>query len=164
MARNGRAQRAASRGKAIPWRPRERANVGSGMPALARVTTVNGTDCLLPTQHVCKTLITDHLLCSVPNNASRDGYAMDDIDTSSHNLRSIAASSIVVGYPSSTVQAASATTFVTITITASSAMTTTSTISTPAPTIPPSKKVGRLPALGWNGWNAYHCGKTALYL
>ncbi|KAI0308404.1 hypothetical protein OF83DRAFT_1180901, partial [Amylostereum chailletii] len=26
-----------------------------------------------------------------------------------------------------------------------------------APTAPPSTKVGRLPALGWNTWNAYHC-------
>ncbi|KAA1473947.1 glycoside hydrolase [Dentipellis sp. KUC8613] len=26
-----------------------------------------------------------------------------------------------------------------------------------APTTPPSKEVGKLPALGWNGWNAYAC-------
>ncbi|KAH9998466.1 glycoside hydrolase superfamily [Russula compacta] len=26
-----------------------------------------------------------------------------------------------------------------------------------APTTPPSKAVGRLPALGWNSWNAYRC-------
>ncbi|TFL01475.1 glycoside hydrolase [Pterulicium gracile] len=25
------------------------------------------------------------------------------------------------------------------------------------PTVPPSKAVGRLPALGWNSWNAYRC-------
>ncbi|KAF8265236.1 glycoside hydrolase superfamily [Lactarius quietus] len=29
--------------------------------------------------------------------------------------------------------------------------------SAPAPTAPPSKAVGKLPALGWNTWNAYRC-------
>ncbi|KAI0266743.1 glycoside hydrolase superfamily [Gloeopeniophorella convolvens] len=34
-------------------------------------------------------------------------------------------------------------------------------IAATAPTTPPSKAVGRLPALGWNGWNAYGCAISA---
>ncbi|VDB95296.1 unnamed protein product [Peniophora sp. CBMAI 1063] len=34
-------------------------------------------------------------------------------------------------------------------------------IAATAPTTPPSKAVGQLPALGWNGWNAYGCAITA---
>ncbi|KZV70711.1 glycoside hydrolase family 27 protein [Peniophora sp. CONT] len=50
--------------------------------------------------------------------------------------------------------------------TATSSISTTSTstltgIAATAPTTPPSKAVGQLPALGWNGWNAYGCAITA---
>ncbi|KAH9994042.1 glycoside hydrolase superfamily [Russula vinacea] len=33
-----------------------------------------------------------------------------------------------------------------------------------APTTPPSKAVGRLPALGWNTWNAYRCARSFVTL
>ncbi|KAI0254137.1 glycoside hydrolase [Lactifluus subvellereus] len=34
-------------------------------------------------------------------------------------------------------------------------------IASAAPTVPPSLAVGRLPALGWNTWNAYRCAISA---
>ncbi|KIM69771.1 glycoside hydrolase family 27 protein [Scleroderma citrinum Foug A] len=38
---------------------------------------------------------------------------------------------------------------------------TTATVTVNAPTATPTKAVGRLPALGWNTWNAFHCNITA---
>ncbi|THH15641.1 hypothetical protein EW146_g4866 [Bondarzewia mesenterica] len=68
---------------------------------------------------------------------------------------------------SSASSTASSTVGTTTTATATtSAATTTSTatltgIAATAPTIGPSKEVGKLPALGWNGWNAYGCEISA---
>ncbi|VDB95294.1 unnamed protein product [Peniophora sp. CBMAI 1063] len=75
-------------------------------------------------------------------------------------LTTPSASLLTAVAPSSTFRTSSAASIaVSSATTSASSSTTTSTI--PAPTTPPSKAVGRLPALGWNGWNAYGCDISA---
>ncbi|KAI0355718.1 glycoside hydrolase [Trametes cingulata] len=68
--------------------------------------------------------------------------------------------STVVTIPTSTGGASSTTAPATSPHTSSSVPTSTATltgIAASAPTIGPSRAVGKLPALGWNAWNAYGC-------